>query len=110
MKNLVISAQVAIESRKATKSEFRVHDGKLFWHGAPKQYAQPEYDGYIWRTNACLGEFDGELTTEVCESMLRAYLVGTELTIEFGDIREVKERKGRTKKETEPETVTEDTI
>lgn len=110
MKNLVISAQVSIESRKATKSEFRAHDGKLFWHGAPKQYAQPEYDGYIWRTNACLGEFDGELTTEVCESMLRAYLVGTEFTIEFGDIREVKERKGRTKKETEPDTVTEDTI
>lgn len=104
MKNLVISAQVAIESRKATKSEFRVHDGKLFWHGAPKQYAQPEYDGYIWRTNACLGEFDGELTTEVCESMLRAYLVGTEFTIEFGEIREVKERKGRAKKEAKPDT------
>lgn len=103
MKNLVISAQVAIESRKATKSEFRAHDGKLFWHGAPKQYAQPEYEGYIWRTNACLGEVEGELTTEVCESMLRAYLVGTEFTIEFGDIREVKERKGRAKKEAKPE-------
>ena len=46
MKNLVISAQVAIESRKATKSEFRAHDGKLFWHGAPKQYAHPHTTAY----------------------------------------------------------------
>lgn len=96
MKNLAISAQVSVESQKAVKCEFRIHDGRLFWHGCPKRFAQEEHDRYIWPKNACIGEAT-VLNEETIQAALTAFMGETPWTATFEPIREVNERKGRDK-------------
>lgn len=96
MKNLAISAQVSVESQKAVKCEFRIHDGRLFWHGCPKRFAQAEYDRYCWPKNACIGEAT-VLNEETIRAALTAFMGETPWTATFEPIREVNERKGRDK-------------
>ena len=99
MKNLTIKAKVSVNGRSATNAEFRIHDGRLFWHGAPKSFSQPEYDNYVWHTNACLGEAT-VLSNETITEYLTRYLNGTPFEVtEFGELTEVNERAPRAKKE-----------
>lgn len=96
MKNLAISAQVSVESQKAVKCEFRIHDGRLFWHGCPKRFAQAEHDRYCWPKNACIGEAT-VLSEETIQAALTTFMGETPWTATFEPIREVNERKGRDK-------------
>ena len=103
MKNLSINAQVSIESQKAVKCEFRIHDGRLFWHGCPKKYAQSEYDRYCWPKNAAIAEAT-VLSEETIREALSSFLGETSYEATFEPIREVNERKGREKKDETNET------
>ena len=74
MKNLNVDAKISINGSVAVRCAFRVHDGKLFWHGAPKKFAQPEYNKYIWPTNACVGDAVALPEADEIQAMVRAYL------------------------------------
>lgn len=74
MKNLAISTKIGVNGNVPIACEFRVHDGLLFWHGAPKKFAQPEHDKYIWRTNACIGKAESLPEPDIIQAMVRNYL------------------------------------
>lgn len=111
MKNLSIPATVRVNSATKVKSEFRIHDGKLFWHGCPRIMAQPEHDKYIFPKNACLGECVTMTNDTILDMVAKHFGANgydaSELSIEFGEPKMVAERKKRTATATKPEPIAE---
>lgn len=60
-------------SKRVVKSEFRLTEGKLFWHSCPKKYADESLHGMVKQNNACLGEAE-TMDEETIRTMLQAYL------------------------------------
>lgn len=85
MKNLSIEAKIGFNGCKPTACEFRIHDGLLFWHGAPKKFSQGQYDKFIWPTNAMLQTTTGELSIDIIKDAISIYVKSGV----FGDIKDI---------------------
>lgn len=101
MKNLTFEAVTNIQTTSKKfkgQCEFRLHDGKLFWHGCPKPFGQTEHARYIWPNNACVGTC-AELNETNIVSLLTAYVRAIDSTatisIEFGEKKLVNEKARR---------------
>lgn len=98
MKNFSISAKIGVNGNVPTNCEFRLHDGMLFWHGAPKKFRQEQYDKFIWQNNANLG-MGYELNVDDIKRGVTTYLMSGIFSkikdinfAEFGDVRAVNEK------------------
>lgn len=94
MKNLAIEAKIGFNGCKPTACEFRIHDGLLFWHGAPKKFSQGQYDKFIWPTNAMLQTATAPLSVDSIKDAISLYVksgaFGTISDINFAEFSEPK--------------------
>lgn len=98
MKNFSISAKIGVNGNVPTNCEFRLHDGMLFWHGAPKKFRHEQYDKFIWQNNVNLGT-GYELNVDDIKRGVSTYLLSgifgkiKDINFaEFGEVRAVNEK------------------
>lgn len=98
MKNFSILAKIGVNGNVPTNCEFRLHDGMLFWHGAPKKFRQAQYDKFIWQNNVNLGTAY-ELNVDDIKRGVSTYLLSgifgkiKDINFaEFGEVRTVNEK------------------